>query len=421
MDNQQTILIVAHNHPECFAGGAERVAYDLFLAYKEQPNITPYFLAATTEKDRPYHIGTALQSWMGRDDEYIFCGDAFDYFLQSQLNKHFLTHDFVGLLKSLKPDVVHFHHTMRIGIEAIALVKATLPTAKIVYTLHEFIFMCHHNGQMVTTSNHTLCHRPSPSNCHQCFSDISPAQFKTRELFIKSHLNHVDAFISPSQFLADRFVQWGIEAQKMHVVENGQAVVESAPARKLKSRDDSRDVFAYFGQINPYKGVNLLLDAMEHLKTQYNSKIQLILFGSIEQQSDEFKQAFAARIEELKGQVVFWGSYQKAELAQCMAKTDWVIVPSTWWENSPLVIQEALAHKRPVICSNIGGMAEKVDHNKTGLHFSCANAMDLAKVMHEASTKLSTWDGLVKQIPPRFSQTDAVNAHMNIYQLVEDL
>ena len=43
-----------------------------------------------------------------------------------------------------------------------------------------------------------------------------------------------------------------------------------------------------------------------------------------------------------------------------MASVDWVVVPSIWWENSPLVIQEAFGYGRPVICSDIGGMAEKV-------------------------------------------------------------
>ena len=52
-----------------------------------------------------------------------------------------------------------------------------------------------------------------------------------------------------------------------------------------------------------------------------------------------------------------------------MAEIDWVVVPSIWWENSPLVIQEAFLHGRPVICSDIGGMAEKVRHGVDGLHF----------------------------------------------------
>ena len=52
-----------------------------------------------------------------------------------------------------------------------------------------------------------------------------------------------------------------------------------------------------------------------------------------------------------------------------MSSVDWVVVPSIWWENSPLVIQEAFMHGRPVICSDIGGMAEKVNDGVDGLHF----------------------------------------------------
>ena len=63
---------------------------------------------------------------------------------------------------------------------------------------------------------------------------------------------------------------------------------------------------------------------------------------------------------------------------QIMADVEWVVVPSIWWENSPLVIQEAFAHGRPVICSDIGGMAEKVADGVSGLHFRVNDPVSLA-------------------------------------------
>ncbi|MCZ8109179.1 MAG: glycosyltransferase, partial [Burkholderiales bacterium] len=57
---------------------------------------------------------------------------------------------------------------------------------------------------------------------------------------------------------------------------------------------------------------------------------------------------------------------------------DWIIVPSIWWENSPVVIQEALAIGKPVLCSRIGGMAEKVEDGVTGAYFEAGSASDLA-------------------------------------------
>ena len=56
-----------------------------------------------------------------------------------------------------------------------------------------------------------------------------------------------------------------------------------------------------------------------------------------------------------------------------MSNVDWVVVPSRWWEGSPLVIQDAFLYGRPVICSDIGAMAEKVTHEVNGLHFTVAD------------------------------------------------
>ena len=83
-----------------------------------------------------------------------------------------------------------------------------------------------------------------------------------------------------------------------------------------------------------------------------------------------------------------------------MAAVDWVVVPSVWWENSPLVIQEAFAAGRPVICSDIGGMAEKVSDGINGLHFRIGDPEDLAATIHRAVGTPGLWDHLRKGIPP---------------------
>ena len=64
-----------------------------------------------------------------------------------------------------------------------------------------------------------------------------------------------------------------------------------------------------------------------------------------------------------------------------MRSVDVVLVPSLWWENSPLVIQEALRNRRPVICSDIGGMAEKVRDGIDGFHFPVGNVAALAALL----------------------------------------
>jgi glycosyltransferase involved in cell wall biosynthesis len=55
-----------------------------------------------------------------------------------------------------------------------------------------------------------------------------------------------------------------------------------------------------------------------------------------------------------------------------------VIVPSLWYENSPNVVLEAMAHGRPVVASDLGSLPEEVIDGETGLCFKPGNEEDLA-------------------------------------------
>jgi glycosyltransferase involved in cell wall biosynthesis len=91
-----------------------------------------------------------------------------------------------------------------------------------------------------------------------------------------------------------------------------------------------------------------------------------------------------------------------------MARVDWVVVPSIWWENSPLVIQEAFLCGKPVICSDIGGMAEKVENGVSGIHFRRGDAEHLAEVMKRAAETPTLWQKLRSGIPEVHGMNDHV-------------
>jgi glycosyltransferase involved in cell wall biosynthesis len=88
-----------------------------------------------------------------------------------------------------------------------------------------------------------------------------------------------------------------------------------------------------------------------------------------------------------------------------MTRVDWVVVPSIWWETGPIVVLEAFRHGRPVICSDIGGMSEKVADGVNGLHFRRADAEHLAQVIERAAEMPGLWDELRAGIPPHPGQT----------------
>jgi glycosyltransferase involved in cell wall biosynthesis len=82
---------------------------------------------------------------------------------------------------------------------------------------------------------------------------------------------------------------------------------------------------------------------------------------------------------------VFHGAYDNAAVADILASVDAVIVPSLWYENSPLTIQEAFVGRVPVITADQGGMAELVQHEVNGLHFRLGDAADLRRVLREVA------------------------------------
>jgi glycosyltransferase involved in cell wall biosynthesis len=80
-----------------------------------------------------------------------------------------------------------------------------------------------------------------------------------------------------------------------------------------------------------------------------------------------------------------------------------------------VVIQEAFRNRRPVICSDIGGMAEKVRDGIDGLHFPVGDALALARLIERLAAdpeKLRAMrEGM--QTPP--GPADTARQHLNLY------
>ena len=114
------------------------------------------------------------------------------------------------------------------------------------------------------------------------------------------------------------------------------------------------------------------------------------------------------------------GRYQPGEIGRLMEKLDWVVIPSIWWENSPLVIQEAFMHGRPVICSDSGGMAEKVIDGVNGLHFRTGDAQSLADTIRRATTTPGLWEKLRAGIAPVYRIEDSAKKLEALYDRLID-
>ncbi len=381
------ILILSHGHPELSMGGAERAAYSLFLHLKSVPGVDPIFIARA-EPSQIGHDGW-FGAFRGKKDEFLWAPPPFDWFRIVSLQHDILQNQIEVIADRFRPDIVHFHHYFFFGLEAFGLFKKC-GTKGVVLTLHEFGFICVHNGQMVKTNSLRLCYAASSAECSSCFPEISSGKFFLREKLIKSLSSCVDKFISPSRFLKERYTFWGLAAERIQVTENllppnfNSSTSTSLSFEKSSNSKRGRIRFGYFGQINPYKGANVLLDSLKHLSDEISDKLEIVIFGArLEEQKPEFRALLEEQIKHSSSRVSFFGPYRNEDVPNLLRKVDWMVIPSIWWENSPVVIQEAKAVGIPILASNIGGMAEKVTEGTDGIHFLAGSAIDCASKIEQ--------------------------------------
>ncbi|MDH4847530.1 glycosyltransferase [Pseudomonas sp. BN505] len=408
--SKERILVLAHGHPDFNLGGGEIAAYNLFKAFKTQPNVEKAWFIGRIDRGN----GPTGSFSLRREDEYLWEQSLGNSFLIKAANAHAVWHGFRAMVAALRPTKIFAHHYFHLGLEYFRIIKQELPEAQLIVTLHEYMAICHQQGQMVKAGSKKLCYESSIDDCHRCLPAFSREQFWLREMFIKEHFEFVDHFVSPSEFLRQRYIAWGMDPQKITVIENGQEEAEPLPSRPSASQ---RNRFGFFGQINEFKGADLLLEAITRLTPKQRKSLVVEFHGAnLEHQSHEFQQKIRGMMDPLiaEGCVRWAGPYQASQLKSRLAKIDWVLVPSIWWENSPMVIQEAFIHGRPVICANIGGMAEKVTHGVNGLHFEARNPIDLADTLVEAATSHGLWDTLQNGIERPISYTECAVEHLKI-------
>ncbi|MFT5081888.1 MAG: glycosyltransferase involved in cell wall biosynthesis, partial [Planctomycetota bacterium] len=187
----------------------------------------------------------------------------------------------------------------------------------------------------------------------------------------------VDRFIAPSQFLRTKFLEWGIPEEQIDHMRTGIDLEmfqghQSKPAKHLR--------VTFIGTIAPHKGVHLLLQAWQRIEPSVRGEATLRIFGP-----PSHNPTYVSKLENLSLAcgATLEGRLAREAVSDALAETDILVVPSIWYENSPLIILEALATKTPLIVSDLGGMAELVEPGRTGFHFEMGSSEDLERVLRD--------------------------------------
>ena len=269
------------------------------------------------------------------------------------------------VLMHFKPDYVHLNN-INFQLTPSILYEIHAQGIPMIQTLHDFQLVCP-NHMMYREHDTMICEecrgrRYGACVRHRCIHNSRVKSFMgALEGWLYYRMKTyqmIDAFIAPSQFLADKMVDFGEDAGRIHTIHN------------FIKRDydqmhfQKQDYFLYFGRLSIQKGIPTLMRVIRSLP-----EVPFVIAGSGELE-DEVKQA---ELPNLK----FAGFQTGEALVKLIGEARATLLPTEWYENCPMSVLESLMVGTPVIGSRIGGIPELVDHDVDGLLFPAADEQAL--------------------------------------------
>jgi glycosyltransferase involved in cell wall biosynthesis len=238
---------------------------------------------------------------------------------------------------------------------------------KLLITLHDermFTGGCHYSRNCEGFIN--VCKRcPQATILGKKF--VSEAQNKSIQLFSS---NRNVQFIAPSYWIKGKASRSAaLKNCKIDVIRNPipQVFFDSASVNKIE-KDRVKIGFISQNIENPYKGIDVMISALNSLPDGLLRKIELFLIGKT-RKSYENDSYLVTQI-----------SVESDEhMAKLLNRLNFVVIPSSE-DNFPSVIGETLASGTRVIGSNVGGIAEAMVNFKLP-RFKSNNFVELAKMI----------------------------------------
>lgn len=298
-------------------------------------------------------------------------------------------------LEKVRPDVIHVHHWLRLTNNIVSL-AAELGIPAIV-TLHDLWTSCAriHRQHRI---GHFCRESPSPSLCGSCV-ERSPWQrdaeigqaIELRQEQIAEELRLACRLLVPSeahrQFLSRLL---GMSPDHLRVVPHGSIVRLFPHTNNNHPRFPDRPLrLAYWGYLVDFKGVHLLLEAVQQLKDPF--AVEVYLSGlAPDARYFEYLQRLADGLA-----VTFTGEYQPTDLARL--DVDMAVFPSLAYESYGFVLDEAIQLGLPVIVSDRGALPMRV--GEAGLIFSAGDARALASRIQEVLDTPSLLRDMRQRLP----------------------
>jgi glycosyltransferase involved in cell wall biosynthesis len=248
------------------------------------------------------------------------------------------------ILKKEKPDIIHTHNITGFSTSLFSVIRKLKISH--IHTLHDYQLL----------SPWAILYRKNKIIDH--FNLLEKVFYKIKKYFTKSP----KIILAPSQFVIDKHREYGFfrDSKFLHLPLG----IESDDVIKQHNKIVN---IVYFGQLVSHKGIAILLRAFSEIE---NDNIKLHIAGT----GPLLKSLKEAHKRDQR--ITFYGFITGNKKIDLWRKADITVVPSVWYENSPVTIYEAFKNKAAVIASAIGGIKELIN-NKNGLLFKTKNSEDL--------------------------------------------
>lgn len=349
---------------------------------------------------------------------------------------------FEQTLNECNPDIVHAFHLMRITKTLVNSVKRRgIP----VYITVTDFWLCCPTYQLVKYDQ-SLCTSPQPDTCFSCLLDlyskgmnkipwdiklgtkyprlaaIFNLQVKAIQnilaLRIRRHQNlirEIDGVFWSNSFIRDLF-----HHNKL-INENEFLVPFPIPERSRKLLDLEIPInngtlkVAFIGTLRSTKGPQVLIDACRLIGSNHKN-IEVSIWGASD--NPAYEEDLKKRSEGIDW-VHFKGTFPQEIFPEVLRDTHVVVIPSIWYENTPLTALSALAARRILVVSDMGGLTSLIEDGTTGYTFPAGDANKLAQILTQLASNPQKVNEISSKIQiPNLIQ-EYVDQLISVYNITE--
>ncbi len=365
--------------------------------------------------------------------------------MEAEYNNLFYADFFRRRIRELKPDLVHFYHLQRLSASVIDVCREMeIPS---LFTATDFWLVCPTNQLLLP--DHSRCLGPDKGmvNCVRHLAAISQgprirsildrlpnwlmalfirwAQYDfgsenryaslvralaARPAYMEKRMNRIGMVLVATRFMGETLRRYGLEAKRVRHVPFG---IDHTCITRVSAKGTEKHLrIGFIGTLYHHKGAHVLIEAVRSLPRDMPLKVQI--YGDLEQFPE-----YAATLRSVAGdddRIEFCGTFPNTRIGEILYGLDALVVPSLWYENSPLALSFAQAARVPIVATDSEGMNEVIADGENGFLFAKGDAKGLAGIIRMLCNDRS----VVKRLSDHARQPKSISTYVDELERIYD-